>query len=285
MANVRGRIQFMGGNMKIRIGLRSTVVRASVIGVLIATTGVVPLSSVGAATNAYYFGSGYDASYPQGTSTPPTGNFAIIGVDHGRPFTTNQYAGTQWGFAITATNGSPSLYFNTGYALAYAQSDTGSCTTASASYNPVASGHTLSELQAAWAIGCSEASWAVSLEPAGAPTMWWADIETGNSWSKNPALNQATILGMANEIETSTSVPFGIYSTPSMWTSITGTGFVVPGVAGDWQAALPKGCPSTAVGFTLTGTASTSSYAPLLVAQTGTTTVSGGTKYDVDAAC
>lgn len=110
--------------------------------------------------------------------------------------------------------------------------------------------------------------------------MWWADIETGNSWSKNPAFNQATILGMATEIE-ATGVPFGIYSTPSMWTSITGTGFVVSGVAGDWQAALPKGCPSTAVGFTLT---TSSTFAPLLVAQTGTTTA-GTTTYDVDEAC
>lgn len=69
-------------------------------------------------------------------------------MDHGRPFTTNQDALTQWGFAITATNGSTrSLYFNTGYALAYAKSDTKSCTTASSNYSPIgASGHTLSAL-------------------------------------------------------------------------------------------------------------------------------------------
>lgn len=236
-------------------------------------------SPVGASTNTYS-GTGYDASYPQGSSTPPLNmSFAIIGVTHGRPFTTNQYAGTQWN---DAPSGSRSLYFNTGYALAYAKSDTPNCKSDSLNFQPIggASGHTLSALQAAWAIGCSEADWAMSVAPS-APAMWWADVETGNSWSTNTALNQATITGMASEFNTATpAIPFGIYSTPSMWTSITGSGFVVSTVAGDWQAGLTS-CPSSTLGFTLTN----SGLAPLLVVQTGTTTGASGTTYDTDVAC
>ncbi len=246
---------------------------------LVAMTGFVPLASPAGASTYSYSGTGYDASYPQGSSTPPQGlSFAIIGVTHGRPFTTNQYASKQWNAAPT---GSRSLYFNTGYALAYAKSDTGNCKTDSRTFQPSATGHTLSALQAAWAIGCSEADWAVSVEP-GTPVMWWADVETGNSWSTDTALNQATITGMAYEFtNANVPVPFGIYSTPSMWASITGPNFAVSGVAGDWQAGLTA-CPTSTSGFTLLPSGST---APLLVAQTGTLTGGGGAIYDKDQGC
>ena len=252
--------------------------RIGAVAALVATAGVVPLAQgVGAATYSYS-GSGYDASYPQGNFSPPSGmSFAIIGVTRGRPFTTNQYAARQWENAGTL---SKSLYFNTGYALAYAKSDTANCKTSAAGYTPTGpSGHTLSALQAAWAIGCSEADWALSVVP-GSPAMWWADVETGNSWSTDTLLNQATITGMVTELTTTTTIPVGIYSTPSMWASITGTGFVVSGVSGDWQAGLST-CSSTTTGFTLL---SASTSAPVLVAQTGTATYQG-TTYDTDAAC
>ena len=275
--------------MKSSSARRSLFPRAGVIVALVAMTGVVPLASP-AGASAYYTSSspGYDASYPQVSSAPPLSmNFAIIGVTHGRPFTTNQYAQTQWRNAVNEISTStstytPSLYFNTGYALAYAKSDTTNCKNASLLFDPtgVASGHSLSALQAAWAIGCSEADWAVSVEP-GTPVMWWADVETGNSWSTNTALNQATILGMASEFTNAkVPIPFGIYSTPSMWASITGSNFVVPGVAGDWQAgATVNTCQSS--GFTLT---TATLPAPLLAVQTGTVKV-GGTTYDTDVAC
>ena len=270
----------MGGIMTTGSRLSARAMRIGAVAALVATAGVVPLAQgVGAATYSYS-GSGYDASYPQGNFSPPSGmSFAIIGVTRGRPFTTNQYAARQWENAGTL---SKSLYFNTGYALAYAKSDTANCKISSAGYTPTgASGHTLSALQAAWAIGCSEADWALSVVP-GSPAMWWADVETGNSWSTNTALNQATITGMVTELTTTTTIPVGIYSTPSMWASITGTDFVVSGVSGDWQAGL-SACSSTTTGFTLTG-GSSPLDAPVLVAQTGTATYQG-TTYDTDLGC
>ena len=265
--------------MKSSNRLHLRVMRAGAITALVAMTGVVPLAQSAGAATISYSGSGYDASYPQGNSTPPLGmTFAIIGVTHGRPFTTNPYASNQFG---SVTAGPNSLYFNTGYALAYAKSDTTTCTSGSLKYNPAgASGHTLSALRAAWAIGCSEASYAVSNEP-GIPAMWWADVETGNSWSNDTALNQATIMGIVDEM-TGHGNLIGIYSTPSMWASITGSNFVVPGVSGDWQAGL-KTCTASTTGFTLIND-STSPYAQVLVAQYGTVT-SNGTTYDSDQGC
>ena len=257
--------------------------RIGAVAALVATAGVVPLAPGAGAATYTYSGSGYDASYPQGSFTPPSGmSFAIIGVTHGRPFTTNQYAAKQWKNAGTL---SKSLYFNTGYALGYAKSDTAYCKTSSALYTPTgASGHTLSALQAAWAIGCSEADWAVSVAP-GSPAMWWADVETGNSWSNNTLLNQATITGMVTELgqnSANSGIQVGIYSTPSMWASITGSNFVVSGVSGDWQAGLST-CSSTTTGFTLTS-GSPALDAPVFVAQTGTATYQG-TTYDTDLGC
>ena len=266
----------MGGIMTTGSRLSARAMRIGAVAALVATAGVVPLAQgVGAATYSYS-GSGYDASYPQGNFSPPSGmSFAIIGVTRGRPFTTNQYAARQWENAGTL---SKSLYFNTGYALAYAKSDTANCKASAAGYTPTgASGHTLSALQAAWAIGCSEADWALSVVP-GSPAMWWADVETGNSWSTNTALNQATITGMVEELTTTPTIPVGIYSTPSMWASITGTDFVVSGVSGDWQAGMTS-CPSA--GFTQTGSGI---KAPVLIVQNGTAT-SGKTTYDTDLGC
>lgn len=274
--------------MKSRGRLYSRAMRVGAVGAFVAMTGVVPLAQRAAASTYTGLSSGYDASYPQGSSNPPSGmSFAIIGLGHGRPFTTNQYAGTQWKGATKATGTTPSAYFNTGYALAYAKSDTSNCKIASLNYPAGgASGHALSALQGAWAIGCSEANWAVSTAP-GTPAMWWADIETGNSWSTDTALNRATITGMFSELTTTqNTVPVGIYSTPSMWASITGSNFVVPySVAGDWQAGL-KNCSSTSPGFT--SSSSTSVLTPLLLAQYGTIVVTGTTTtttYDLDMAC
>ncbi len=229
----------------------------------------------GASTSNPYSGSGFDESYPQCSATATPSGFAIIGVSHGRPFTSNTCAASEWKAAGT---GSKSLYFNTGYALAYAKSETTTCKAKAASMSFSATGHQLSALQTAWAIGCSEADVAYLSAP-GTPVAWWADVETGNSWSTNTSLNQATIDGIVTEMNSLVNnlVPVGIYSSPSMWDSIVGTSYVNGAIAADWQAGASI-CPSS--GFTL----SSSSYAPVWLVQTGTTVVKG-TTFDTDLAC
>ena len=230
--------------------------------------------------------SGYDTSYPECTvgSAPSSPSFAIIGVSHGRPFTSNTCAAAEWTLATSDGASLLSLYFNTGYAGAYQKDVTSGCAAASGGIQTGASGHQNSALQTAWAIGCSEAADAVAAAP-GTPAVWWADIETGNSWSTNTALNQFAINGIVAELA-STGIPVGVYSSPSMWNKIVGTGYVNPGIAADWQTGLSV-CPSSpsTAGFTL---ASPGTPAPLWLAQTGTTTITTGgvtTSYDADAAC
>jgi hypothetical protein len=240
-------------------------------------TMVVQQASPSSASNPYYAGNGYDTSYPQCTATSAPTGFAIIGLGHGRPFTTNTCAPSE---AALAGGTSKSFYFNTGYALAYAKSDYADCTTLSSFEFTGNSGHLQSKMQAAWAIGCSESEYAmtVAAPPVGVtPVAWWADIETGNSWSTTTVLNQATIDGIVYELDTS-GAPVGVYSTPSMWQQITGSGYVNSGITADWQAGI-KTCPSA--GFTLTNP---TTMAPTWIIQSGTSKV-GGVSFDIDAAC
>jgi hypothetical protein len=142
------------------------------------------------------------------------------------------------------------------------------------------SGHQKSVEQQAWEIGCSEAAYAAAHEP-GTPAMWWADVETGNSWSANTAYNDFTIDGLAYEMSglpATAGAAVGVYSTPAMWNQIAGAGFVsTPAITADWQSA--SACPAS--GFTLRAA---SSYSPVWVIQNGTIIVNS-VSYDRDLAC
>jgi hypothetical protein len=243
-----------------------------------ATAGLLTLMAApaAAATNPYS-GTGYDASYPAAqcaAASYPTG-FAIIGLGGGRPFTTSSCLAHEWSSASTAAPG-PSLYFNTGYAGAYAKQITTGCTSAvgNAPIPPGTPPHQKSTEQQAWEIGCSEAAYAAAQAP-GEPAMWWADVETGNSWSTNTTYNDLAIDGIAYEMSilpATTSAGGGIYSTPAMWSKIAGPNFApTPAVTADWQPA--SACPAS--GFT---------GSPVWLIQSGTVTANG-VSFSADTPC
>ena len=188
-------------------------------------------ASAWAASDPYPTGhTGYDISYPQCPPKSTAGDFGIIGVNDGRPFTRNPCLAGEVSLAPTSTL--PSLYINAAYSSAYRKQITQGCSTSSASITGT------SAQKQAWAIGCSEAETSVAY--AGAPNiaMWWLDVETGNSWSTNNlALNQYAINGAASRLEQS-GLPVGVYSTASMWAVITGGNKFTPtNIAADWEAS------------------------------------------------
>jgi hypothetical protein len=198
-----------------------------------------------AATDPYVGGGyGYDVSYPQCSSTfSPSGHdysFAIIGIGGGRPFTANSCAGAEVAAAHNAGINNIALYFNTGYAGAYARDITGNCSS-EVTNDPVfggLKGHSLSQAQQAWEIGCSEADYAQGLHVMSNPTMWWADVESGNSWSTNTSLNDFTIEGLSYQMQTEGAPGGGgFYSYASAWSKIAGSGYTPPTTeAGNWDA-------------------------------------------------
>lgn len=202
------------------------------------TAGIVVALNAGASAgfNPYVSGtSGYDYSYIQCGSAPPSGSFGIVGVNAGYPFTYyNKCLGAEYTAAAATGNGA--VYMNTGYDPTYTAIDGIHSTQACANASLTVAG-TQSQ-QAAWAVGCSEAQRDVSYvsaQSALAPTAWWLDVETANSWSTSDlTLNTYAIKGIVATLRQSTSVPIGVYSTSAQWTAITG-GYQAP-VDANWVA-------------------------------------------------
>lgn len=212
-----------------------------------------------AATSNPYIGTGYDASYPNcNAAQPPTGaSFGLIGVGGGRAFTSNSCAASEVTAAQSLTI-KPSLYYNTGYAGSFARQIDSTCAGYVAKAGSVfgkLSGHKLSQAQQAWEIGCSEASYAANYASTSTsigssdPVFWWADVETGNSWSTNTTLNQFALDGMSYFM--STKGGGGFYSSPSMWAKITGSSSwdTTPAMSGSWVAGTSS-CSGAALGGT-----------------------------------
>jgi hypothetical protein len=217
-----------------------------------------------AAVDPYSSGwTGFDESAGQCGSAPPAAYFAIINATGGRPFSANSCLGSEVSAAGLAQL---SFYFNTGYSGAYGRDVTAECSSAASS-----KGYS-GRLAQAYAIGCSEASYAVSLAPVPGAA-WWLDVETANSWSTaNLNYNVAAIQGAVDEAHTLTNGAVGVYSTSSAWQAITGGG-TVTSVDGSWVVFGQYACAGTAFGGS-----------PVWIVQSGTTSVNG-VVFDADAAC
>ncbi len=180
---------------------------------------------------------GIDISYPNCAGLlPATGSFAVIGLNAGRPFTTNPCFAAEW-----ATTTVPrSVYINTAYSPILARHITPDCAVAAS-----AEGFSLSERRA-YAVGCSEAAAALVQLAGIAPAEIWLDVEPGNSWASRPALNVAAITGILERLLTQSPQPtVGIYSNDLYWQQIAGgwPSLSVP----EWiatNAPDPPGCPS-----------------------------------------
>ena len=271
-------------------------VRGKAIGLVVAVSmaSLPALPSSASATNTfvsppYAQGTfGYDVSWPNCSATPTLGSvtvsFAIVGIGGGRPFTTSSCAQSEYKTAQSSDGNTTSLYYNTGYVGAYAHDIVKVCTgavDAAASTSGLDTfagftGHALTQAEHAWEIGCSEAQYSFSNAP-GAASFWWADVETGNSWSTNTTLNQFAIDGMSyamNVMDTNSKgvVGGGFYSSQGSWTKITGPSTFMPTpAAATWMTSVACGTTSFAGGT------------PAVVQNPPNSSVSGNV--DVDEAC
>ena len=202
------------------------------IAAVLSSAGLLIANQVGAM--AYTSGStGYDISYPQCGGPYPSGAFGIVGVNGGYPFVYyNPCLSDQYSHTTNAA-----LYINTGYDPSYTQVDgkhsTAECVTQSATTTGSPA------QQAAWAVGCSEASRSIAYaasQGASSPSSWWLDVETSNSWSSTDlSLNQYTIQGIVDTLLRQSPAAVGVYSTAYQWRTIVGN-LPVSGVLADWVA-------------------------------------------------
>jgi hypothetical protein len=167
---------------------------------------------------------GHDVSFPN-SSTPTAGTFGIIGVTGGRAFSynTNFASEYQWASSYSPTV-APSVFINLNAPIG--------TTASNGMIGPDGSCSRKDKVCQAYNYGYNAAQDAYGhFGSSSTASIWWLDIETSNSWSSNASLNRNTIDGAAAFFEggkvpngstvTGKGKPVGIYSTPSMWSTIT----------------------------------------------------------------
>ncbi len=225
----------------------------------------IALSSQAFAYGIYTGGTtGNDISYPQcSTSSYPQNSFGIVGVTGGRAFTDNSCLAKEfaWAKALSTT---ASLYMNL-------NSPIGS-TASKGMTGPYGNCKKTDKLCQAENYGYNAAqdAYTYAQQQGANSSQWWLDIETGNSWSSSSTLNQGTING-ATKFFSDRSINLGIYSTQSMWNSITG----------GYHNALPAWIATTS---TTPATYCSSSYS-FTGGQMYLVQYSSGSSFDTDYAC
>jgi hypothetical protein len=180
---------------------------------------------------------GNDISWPQCGSSYPSGQaFAIVGVNDGIANKPNPCFSSEWFWAqTTSTSGTSQppaqLYINTGNpGDVLAQYNVQDWPTSSIAANPyggttACSGTWTDSLGCAWEYGYERAQADIGFVGSSSGN-WWLDIETSNSWTSDPAKNQASLEGMVYALEQG-GATVGIYSSSGAWSSLFGT--VAPG--------------------------------------------------------
>lgn len=190
---------------------------------------------------------GYDVSWPQcGKSYPSNPAFGIVGASDGLAYSDNPCLASELAWAAKGRRPA-ALYMNT--------ADPGSQSTHWTTSGPKACSGTSVDMGCAYNYGWNAAqhalSYATTQSSAAATAAWWLDIETGNTWSTNTAVNNADIQGMVDYFQ-SQSVTVGVYSTSYQWGQITGgESLAVPNwVAGASRAAQASRWCSASYSFT-----------------------------------
>ncbi len=199
----------------------------SLLGLIVVSLLAVSASSHDAAAEAVLppAGSiGFDVSYPQcGAKLPTKGDFAVVGVTGGLPFSANPCLASQFGWANS--RGNAALYMNTAnpaprssyYWPASGSSDPAICR----------DNNSVSDSGCAYDYGWHAAAAALEvakkeLGSTASAVAWWLDVETANSWNGTAAANAADLQGSIDYLRSQNIPVVGIYSTNYQWELITG---------------------------------------------------------------
>lgn len=164
----------------------------------------------------------YDISWPQCESGAPHGDFsfAIIGLNNGRPFTTNDCFAPQYTWAAQVQV-NPAVYINLDFPRAgRPEADNGpygrcgETDTWCRGYN--------------WGYALARDSVNRAISFGVSPERYWLDVEMANHWSDVPRDNGQVARG-AIDYFLEHRIPVGIYGTRYQWNLITG-GYTPPNV-------------------------------------------------------
>jgi hypothetical protein len=199
-------------------------------------------------TSVYSSLHGYDISYPDCTSKrfaaippPIVDGFAIVGVNRGKMFRYNPCLAGLWSWAQHFSM--RSLYINVNAAAGPTehQGRTGPAGTCRSTKDRLCYGYN-------YGYNAARAAWRYAYHELGAanlPSVWWLDVEFGNTWyTDDKAANAASIRGALDFLGApgrygapSMGYTVGIYSTKLQYTTIAGS--FKPGVP-VWYATVEK---------------------------------------------
>jgi hypothetical protein len=149
--------------------------------------------------------------------------FGIVGINQGRPFSTNPCLTAQYRWA--AGRPAPAaLYINTGnpaprsahYWPRSGTTDPAACTD---SRSRTDSG---CAYDYGWHAAAAALATAGTLGRTVLGHVWWLDVETTNTWNGDRFANTAVLQGMYDYLRDHGMNRVGIYSTRSQWQTITG---------------------------------------------------------------
>jgi len=183
-------------------------------------------------------GPGHDISHPQCGGDMPTGStFGIVGLNQGRPYSTNPCLREQYTWAA-GRPGSAAIYVNTGNPAprsSYYWPRSGSRDPALCKDN-----RSTTDPGCAYNYGWHASANAMTTgkQQLGRGVLghaWWLDVETTNTWNGNGPANAAVLQGMIDYLRSHGVAKVGLYSTGYQWKTITG-GYTA-GTAADYRAA------------------------------------------------
>ncbi|MGE0602131.1 MAG: hypothetical protein AB7J35_16925 [Dehalococcoidia bacterium] len=167
---------------------------------------------------------GFDISWPQcpdGVFPPGPVAFAVIGVNNGKPYTSNPCFREQFAWANRVEQ-TPAVYVNTAFPkpgdpealhgpYGACAEDDGWCRGYNYGWNMAADVVRRADMQGV------------------TPSHWWLDVEGSNFWSGEPNDNSQVIRAAVDYFK-ARRLPVGIYGTPYMWNNIAGQIWKSPGI-------------------------------------------------------
>lgn len=167
---------------------------------------------------------GYDVSFPQCGRPGPAlaSQFAVVGVNGGRPFRSNPCLPQEYGWALSGS-ARPQVYLN----LEYGERSNGyvTCLDPDQGCRAYNFGYTAAE-------NAFSNAYTATLGGSNVASIWWLDVETMNDWNQDTGLNGLVIKGALDYLRQAGRT-VGIYSTPHQWREIAG-GYTPPSSVGNW---------------------------------------------------
>lgn len=202
-----------------------------------------PVSTHVPTTGTPYLSSnlGYDLSFNTTVYPSEFFHFGVIGVTAGKALVDNKRLASEIAWSHVSSAGIPTVYMNLNapYGSTVAGNIGGPKTCAP---RPAGSSEPTACEGYNYGYNAAAHSYAYTQSNGLTPVLWWLDIEDANSWSADVSVNDATIQGAIDYLN-SRGARVGLYSVPYMWKAIAGTSFIPTQTINGSSVTIPSWVP------------------------------------------